>query len=353
VGEKLTACVINFNGERYVQHSLAAVRAQGECVGEILLVDNASADGGLELVRRRFPEVRILVRPRNDGPAAARNEGYQAASYDRVLFLDNDVVLAKDAVRRLSDALDRDPGAAIAVPRILYANRPGVVQYDGADCHFLGGMVLHHAEWPDADVPLATREIGSLGAGCVLVDRRRLRMAQPFDESFLFNYEDHDFGVHARVTGHTILAVSSARCHHLDGTPGLSMRPGGRYAPTRVYCLIRNRWLVLLKHYEWQTLLLLAPVLALYEVAQLGAVAGKGWLREWGRAAGWTVRHLPAILERRREVQRGRRIPDRELLACGPLPFRDELTSSAAERGARRALDRITGAYWRLVRRLV
>jgi GT2 family glycosyltransferase len=339
VAERLTACVVNFNGERYLERSIGAVMGQGERIGEILLVDNASEDGSLELVRTRFPGVRVHRRAANEGPAAARNDGYRIAACDRILFLDNDMVLADAAAARLADALDRDPDAAIAVPRILYGNHPDVVQFDGAECHFLGGMVLHHAEWADADVPVATRKIGSLGAGCFLVDRRRLRIAQPFDESFRFNYEDHDFGVHVRVTGHTILAVSAARCYHLDGTPGLSMRPGGRYASTRVY--------------EWPTLLLLAPMLAVYEVAQLGVVIGKGWLREWCTAAGWIVGNLPAILERRRAVQRGRRIPDRRLLASGPLPFRDELTTTPLQRGAKRMLDRLAGAYWRLVQPFV
>ncbi|HEX9054529.1 MAG TPA: glycosyltransferase [Gemmatimonadales bacterium] len=345
--------MINFNGERYLERSLAAVLAQGDAVDEILLVDNASDDASLRLARDLHPRVRVVRRRRNDGPAAARNAGFAAAASDRILFLDNDMVLAEGAAARLSAALDADPAAAIAVPRILDGRHPDTVQFDGADCHFLGGMALHHAGRPDAEVPPATREIGSLGAGCFAVDRRRLGMPRPFDEAFLFNYEDHDFGVHARLRGNRILAVSAAKCLHLDGTPGLSMRPGGRYHPFRVYCLIRNRWLVLLKYFEWRTLALLAPLLLVYELAQLAVAAAKGWLGEWCRAAGWMLRHLPDVLEQRRAIQESRRIPDRRLLAGGPLPFRPELTPRGPERVAKRAFDRLSGAYWRLARPLV
>ncbi len=345
--------MINFNGERYLERSLAAVLAQGDAVDEILLVDNASDDESLRLARDLHPQVRVVRRTRNDGPAAARNAGFAAAASDRILFLDNDMVLADGAAARLSAALDADPAAAIAVPRILDGRRPDTVQFDGADCHFLGGMALHHAGRPDADVSPATREIGSLGAGCFAVDRRRLGLAQPFDETFRFNYEDHDFGVHARLRGNRILAVSAAKCLHLDGTPGLSMRPGGRYHPFRVYCLIRNRWLVLLKYFEWRTLALLAPLLLVYEFAQLAVAAAKGWLGEWARAAWWVLCHLPDVLERRRAIQATRRIPDRRLLADGPLPFRPELTPRGPERIAKRVLDRVSGAYWRLARPFV
>jgi len=349
----LTVCVINYNGERYLRRSLAAVFAQGPCVREVVLVDNASEDASLQVIRDRFPQVKVIGRDRNGGPAAARNEGFRAASCDRILFIDNDVVLSDAAAAQLSAALDANPQAAIGMPRILYDSRPDTVQFDGADCHYLGGMALHHAGWPDESVPPSTRQIGSVGAGCFLVDRSRLRMVSPFDESFLFNYEDHDFGVHARVRGHEILAVSSARCRHLDGTPGLSLRPGGRYASLRVYCLIRNRWLMLLKYYQWHTLVLLAPMLAVYELAQFAAVTAKGWLPEWFRAVSWTVCHLPALLARRREAQGERRVPDRELLTGGPLPFRQELTPTRLQHTAKKMLDRAAVAYWRLIARFV
>ena len=349
----LTLCMINYNGEAYLERSLSAALAQRPRCQELLLVDSASADSSISLIARRFPDVRIVRLDRNGGPAAARNEGFRAASCDRILFLDGDMILPEDLAARLGAALDADPDAAVAVPRVLYADAPNIVQFDGAECHFLGGMTLHHAGWHDRDVPAHTRRVGSLGTGCFLVDRQRLGVSQPFDESFLFNYEDHDFGVGTRLRGREILAVSSARCRHLHGTPGLSLRPGGRYASLRVYCLIRNRWLVLLKYFQWQTLLLLAPMLFAYELAQLATVIAKGWLPEWARAVGWIVRHLPAILGRRRAVQQERRVPDRELLSGGPLPFREELTPTPLQRTAKAALDRLAVGYWQLVMRLV
>lgn len=349
----LTLCMINYNGAAYLERSLSAALAQKPGFQELLLVDGASLDTSLRVVAERFPSVRVIRLDRNRGPAASRNVGFHAASNDRILFLDSDMILPEDVGAQLTAALDADPQAAVAVPRILYAASPDIVQFDGAECHFLGGMTLHHAGWRDQEVPAITRRIGSLGSGCFLVDRGRLGMSQPFDESFLFNYEDHDFGLGTRVRGREILGVSSARCQHLDGTPGLSLRPGGRYASLRVYCLIRNRWLVLLKYFQWHTLVLLAPMLALYELAQLAAVIAKGWLPEWLRAVGWTVRHIPAILARRRAVQRERRVADRDLLNGGPLPFREELTPHPLQRAAREALDRVAVAYWQVVLRLV
>ena len=62
--------------------------------------------------------------------------------------------------------------------------------------------------------------------------------------------EDHDFGVRLRGLGNDILAVPEAHVLHGDGADGLSLRKLGKYSSLRVYCLIRNRWLFILKHYS-------------------------------------------------------------------------------------------------------
>ncbi len=238
------------------------------------------------------------------------------------------------------------------MPRVLYDHDRTRIQYDGADAHFLGLQIVRHRDRTDAEVPEDTRPIGSVITACCLVDRRRVGRA-PFDENFFIYFEDHDFGVRIRARGFDILSVGGARCYHREGTPGLSIRALGKYSPLRVYCVIRNRWQFIAKNYSARTLLLLSPLLLLYEAAQLAAVVKKGWLAEWGRAAGWMVRHGPEVLRRRREVQAARRRPDSALLTAGRIPFRDELIVSALERKARGVLESITAAYWRRAGRLI
>ncbi len=70
-------------------------------------------------------------------------------------------------------ALATHPDAVIAAPAVLYAHDRGLIQYDGADNHFIGLMMLHHQ-----DAPLVAedhvREMGSVVTACFLVDRSRL-----------------------------------------------------------------------------------------------------------------------------------------------------------------------------------
>lgn len=351
--QPITLCIVNYNGEPYLDRTLSAARRSSVPFDEILLVDDASRDGSLELVRERYPEVRVIARERNGGPGAARNAGFRAATHDLILFADNDVALEPECAERLRAELAARPDALVALPRVLYGDRPGTIQYDGADCHFLGHMVLRHHEAQVAEVSGETVETRSVVTCSFLVDRSRWRSGDPFDETFIFNLEDHDFGVRSRIMGHALLSVPAATCLHGDGTPGLSYRAGWVQSPIRVYCLIRNRWRIVLQSYSGRTLLLLAPCFLVYEAFQLAGVVRKGWLGIWLRAAGWMLANPRATLRRRRETQRLRRSPDRALFGSGPLPFTPGLLPGRPERLAREWLERILGRYWGVVGRYV
>ncbi len=349
----VSAVVVNYNGELCLEPTLTALFHQGHVLTEVLLVDNASTDGSLPLVRTRFPSVRILSLAGNLGPAAARNAGYRAAACDRILFLDNDVLPEPGCTKELLRALAAHRAAAVATPRIVYADRSDTIQYDGGECHFMGLMALPNADRPVASAPVATREIDSMISACFLVDRGRLGLAAPFDPDFFIYLEDHDFGLRTRIAGHTMLSVPAALCRHGAGTRGLSLRETGRYTPMRVLCLIRNRWLVLLRDYSARTLLLLAPALLLYEAAQLAAALRKGWLAEWQKAFRFVRDHRREILRERRAVQASRVVPDRRLLRGGPLPFTSRLVGGRLERLGQGLLDAVLSAWWRLVRPLI
>ena len=350
---KPSLCVINYNGERILGDSLGAAVALKDDFAEILVVDNASEDGSLELIRSRFAEVRVVPLDYNGGPGVARNAGIDNAISDRVILIDNDVRLMPGCAERLVSALDEYPAAALAMPRILYAHKPDFINFDGADSHYMGLQTVEGENVPIAEATRDTRKIGSIITSCFIVDRARLGDAVRFDESMFIYLEDHDFGHRTRAMGHEILSLPDATCLHGQGTEGLSLRSLGKYSSKRVFCLIRNRWLFILKNYSAKSLVLFAPILIVYEIAQFGIVIKKGWLGEWGRSVYWIASNLPEILRNRREVQTRRAVPDSALLIDGPIPFRQELTESALERAAKRTLDAMVSGYWKLVRHLV
>jgi GT2 family glycosyltransferase len=297
--------------------------------------------------------VRVVVLPDNAGPGKARNAGLAAALSDLVFFIDNDVVIDKDCTRLLEEALDADPAAAIAAPRVVYADRPQIIQYDGADSHFLGLMILENGDVPMAEADDKVRRTGSVITCAFMVSRRRLPDPAPFDESFFIYLEDHDFGLRMRALGAEIISVPKAICLHGEGTAGLSIRALGTYLSMRVFCLIRNRWQLILKTYQLRTILVLAPLFMVYELAQLVIVVKKGWLREWSRSVSWIFGHWAALMAKRRLVQENRTRGDRELLRGGAIPLRADLAEGSVERVLRRMLEGVAALYWRGAVRLL
>jgi hypothetical protein len=350
---KPTLCVINFNGRNILPVSLSAACALRDRFTEILVIDNGSRDGSVEFVERDYKPVRVIRLAENLGAGGARNVGLRDATTDLVLFIDNDVTLTGQCVDRLVDSLAAHPRAALAAAAIIYAHQRDTIQYDGAECHFLGMQTLLDENLPVSEVDPAVRKVGSISTCCFLAARSRLPERETFDESYFYMFEDHDFGVRVRALGAEVLSVPDAPCYHGMGTDGLSIRQLGTYSSSRVYYLIRNRWIFILKNYSLRTLLVMTPLFAFYELSQLMVVIRKGWFKEWWRSISWMLANLPAILQERRRIQRLRRVPDREILVGGPIPFRSELTTGTLERLARKFLDAVVVMYWKLTAKLI
>jgi len=333
--------------------ALSAACALQDRFREIMVVDNGSRDGSVEDAERDFPQVRMIRLPENLGAGGARNVGLQRASSDLILFIDNDVSLTAECIDRLIDSLEAHPAAALSAASVVYAHEPSLIQYDGAECHFLGLQTLLDENLPVAAVDPAIRKVGSIVTCCFLADRRRLPPGETFDESFFYMFEDHDFGVRVRAMGAEVLSVPTAFCFHGKGTEGLSIRALGSYSSRRVYYLIRNRWLFVLKNFSLRTLLVMAPLFLFYEFAQLLLAIKKGWFGEWRRAFGWIVANRSVICAERRRIQRHRKVPDSRILVGGRIPFREELTTSGVERLSRNALNAVVAGYWKVAGRLI
>jgi GT2 family glycosyltransferase len=348
----LSLCIVNHDGEAHLAKSLPTVLARQRLFAEIMLLDNASQDDSVGLFRRVIPDGIVIALPENRSPGTARNAGIRRARHDLILFIDNDIRLTDGAVEALCEALLAEARAVVAAPRVIYADNPSMIQYQGADAHFLGHMILRlEGAAADAGGTQAVK-MNSLVTAAFLLHRARWPGAA-FDGLFEFYLEDHDFGLRARLAGHELLAVGRAVVIHGGGTPGLSLRPGGSYGSRRIKSMIAGRWQVLIKNYSVRSLLVLGPCLVIYECAQLLGVISKGWWREWWSACCWVRVRAGRLRAARNEVQATRRVRDRDLLQGGPIPFKPELARSRAGRAAITGLNMFVSAYWLVARHLL
>lgn len=117
----VSVITVNFNGERYLEGLLRSLERQTYPSFEVLVVDNGSTDGSVALVRRLFPEVRVLEAGDNLGFTGGNNQGIREAKGAYLALINNDTVVDKDWLHHLVEEARRDPGIGAVGSKILFA----------------------------------------------------------------------------------------------------------------------------------------------------------------------------------------------------------------------------------------
>src|SRR5262245_25545620 len=348
------AVIVNYNSGDRVLRTVEALLRQTQPITEIVIVDNASTDGSAARVSAAYPQVRMLAQADNLGLPRARNIGLAALGTTHVLVIDHDIYADERCVEEMMGAW-RAEHPAVICPRIRLLPARDLIQVEGASPHFLGTLVLRHGYRSVRETPAAACDVEGCTGGCMLLDRRRVIDAGGFDDSFFFYFEDLEFSLRLRALGLRFWCQPTAEVFHelAQGTPALAFRGRGSYPALRAFYTMRNRLQVILIHYRTRTLLVLLPVLALYELASLVAAIWKGWPCQWVQAWGWQFRHRNSLLERRRRMQRLRVADDRQLLVGGPPPLAPGFLVNRWQAQLVRALSGIVNGYWSLTRRWI
>ncbi len=297
--------VPNWNGRRFLDACLTSLLAQTYPDREIVLVDNASTDGSVEHVRARYPGVRVVASPRNTGFAGALNLGIAATAGEFVATLNNDARAEPGWLAALVAAAERSPRIGSVAGKLLFANRPELVNS--------AGICLDRAAiaWDRLggvrDDPADRRVVPVFGAsgGAALYRRVMIEEVGGFDAAFFSYLEDVDLAWRARLRGWAAVYQPAARAYHLHSATAVEG------SPFKSYHLARNKtWLVLKC---WPSALLRRDLawIAGYDLAfLLYALARRRDLAAlYGRLDAW--RELPRLLRERRRLQSARRISAR------------------------------------------
>ena len=142
----LSVAIVNFNTRGLLQSCIESVQGQGVSV---LVFDNASSDGSVEMVRRQFPWVELYVSGRNIGFGAAANELIRRATSEAVLLLNSDTIVESGAIQSLCRYLDEHPRAAIIGPRLANPNGLCNRRVSPIPEHFAGSWTtMLYPGWP-------------------------------------------------------------------------------------------------------------------------------------------------------------------------------------------------------------
>ncbi len=298
----VTVIVVNWNGERFLERCLTALLAQTATPHEIILVDNASTDGSLEIARR-FPSVRLLAQDSNTGFARGNNLAINAAAAGSVWI----ALLNPDAFpepRWLEECLlsaQRNPQFDIFGSKLLNAADPTVLDGTG-DAYHVSGLVWRTAHGIPASVLGEYEcEVFSPCAAAALYRRSALLEVGGFDEDFFCYVEDVDLGFRLRLAGYRCLYVPKSVVHHVG-----SGTTGGKNSDFSVYHGHRNLVWTFVKDMPGLLFWLLLPLHLVLSLASIIWFAFRGQGRVVWRAKRDALLGLPKMWRKRQQIQKSR-----------------------------------------------
>jgi GT2 family glycosyltransferase len=290
--DRVSVIIVNWNGRQFLEPCLHSVEAQTFRDFEVIVVDNNSTDGSAELLERDFGWVRLIRNTDNKGFAAANNQGIAASAAPFVATLNNDTRPEPGWLSALVEAMKSDPGVGACASKMLFADRPGIINSAGIAMDRAGIAWDRLGGSRDRPDDTAPQEVFGACAGAALYRRTMLEQIGLFDADFFAYLEDVDLAWRAQAAGWRALYVPSARVtHHHSGT-------SIEGSPFKSRLLGRNKVWLLAKNYPWPQWVWYGPIVLAYDLGSVMVALLQGDLNS---AVGrwWGLLELPSMLRKR------------------------------------------------------
>jgi GT2 family glycosyltransferase len=294
----ISALVVNYNGERWLDRCLASLGEPPPADLQIVLVDNCSSDASLELVKRRFPHVQLLRMGHNVGFAVATNLAAASSDGDALLLLNNDAWLEPGALEAMRKRLDRKPSIGLVAPRLVSLDgRPQFVW--SPDRSLVGAAVQrmrNRFEGHSFNHGFLVRLLRLLlGPGwytgaCLLIRRRAFDEVGGFDPGFFMYHEDADLCLRMRRRGWRLAFEPRARVVHAGGLRPVDEQTQLHYRQSQAYYYSKHRP-------RWEEEIVWKYLVKLYAEAEPGTHGTEDAVADWLRTGGVAEQPLAAALE--------------------------------------------------------
>ena len=231
---KLSVVLLSYNTRDLTEQALRTTLTALEGIqSETFVVDNASVDGSVRMIKEKFPEVSLIVNDKNIGFSGGNNKALSKVSGSYILLINTDTIVHRDAFKELVGFLDAHPQAGAVGCKIL--NPDGTLQLDSrrgfptpfaAFCKMSGLSRLFpmHKKIARYNMtfldPEKEAEVDVLSGSCMLVRKEAMDQVGLLDEDYFMYGEDIDWCYRIRKAGWKIFYIPSAQIIHFRGESG-------------------------------------------------------------------------------------------------------------------------------------
>lgn len=219
---KVSVIIVNYNTCNYLEGCLRSIYEKTHRVSfEVLVIDNASSDNSVQMVKSEFPFVKIVESDTNLGFGAANNRAFDEARGKYIFFLNPDTVLINDAVSCLADYLESHPGVALCGGNLYMADHSPNGSYSlSVHSRIREICIALNVPYPQQQERFNTgdsKKVGTISGADMMIKRTVFERVHRFDTRFFMYYEEPDLCSRIHSAGFEIHSVPEAKIIHFEG----------------------------------------------------------------------------------------------------------------------------------------
>lgn len=307
----ISIVIPNWNGEDVIGDCLESLRKQTFKDFEIIVVDNGSSDSSSNLIKGRYPEVKLISLSENKGFCTAVNTGIEHSQGELIAILNNDTEVVTSWLEVLYKALQDHSEISFCSSKMLYYDQRDKINNAGIKIKRNGDSSSIGAGQPDGPFFEKEKEVFGACAGAAIYRKRLFDDIGLFDESFFAYLDDVDLSYRAQLSGHRCLFVPGAIVYHKKGyslkrhdSPNeLEVLLNSRNS---VYCLLKNCPKSLFFRNLHRIFLRRLELAVRYTIQRVH----KGTAIPFIKGKLFAYKNIGAILKKRKEILSQKKVPD-------------------------------------------
>ena len=202
----LLTLIVNWNTRDLLRDCLHSLQPIANPEWDVLVVDNASTDDSVAMVRSEFPTVRLIENALNVGYARANNQGLRTSTAPYALLLNSDTRATPEAIHKLVAFMEAHPDAGAVSPRLVRPDgtaQPFAFGGDPTLAYLLrrGALRLLTRRYVHDWAAAHTQSVDWVSGACLLARRAAFEKVGLLDEDFFMYFEDNDWCLRLRRAG--------------------------------------------------------------------------------------------------------------------------------------------------------